>query len=243
MPKFLGMEPKTYLWVGGGLVALIVVYYVIKSRSGGAGVVAGGDTGLTGGGISGSAPVSYAPNAPDTSGDAYQQQLNDLDVQARQEQLKEMQEMYELQQKAGQQQLEFNASQNALALQGAQQQLAVSGAQANLATAQLGQTTQEVQSGKIKGECGKGESSYFDRNTGEFKCKASGKSGIKTAGDVLGNTALQGVNTIANAYINQYIAGIGAPSKPKSSSGTPTVRNAVDYSTQHAGNSYGYSQI
>lgn len=240
MPKFLGMEPKTYLWVGGGLIALIVVYYVIKSRSGGGGAVAGGDTGLTGGGISGSSPVSYAPGAPDTSGDRYQQQLNDLDIQAAQQQLKEQQSMFDLQQKGAQQQLDFNAAQNGLALQGAQQQLAVSGAQANLATAQLGQTTQEVTSGKIKGECGKGESSYFDRNTGQFLCKASGKSGIKSAGDTLGQTTLDIAQQYERAYASQYLP--SSIPKPRSSSGTPTVRNAVDYSTQHAGNSYGYSQ-
>ena len=234
MPKFLGMEPKTYLWVGGGLVALIVVYYVLKSRSGGGGGSAAGDIGGGGfGPVGASSPVSYNPGAPDSAGDRYQQQLNDLDIQASQEKLKEMQGMYDLQLQAGKQQLDFLGQQNQLALQGAQQQLDVSGAAAKLATAQLGQTTQEVQSGKIKGECGKGESSYYDRNTGQFLCKASGKSGVKTAGDELGRTALNAANNYANAYLNQYVAGIGKPRKGTQSAGTSGVDHSTDYGTQH----------
>ena len=234
MPKFLGMEPKTYLWVGGGLVALIVIYYVMKSRSGGAGVAAGGDTGgggLMGGGISGSSPVSYAPGAPDSAGDRYQQQLNDLDVLAQEETLREQKARFDLQQQQGTQYLDFLGKQNELALQGAQQQLSVSGAAADLATAQLGQTTKEVQSGKIKGECGKGESSYFDRNTGQFMCKPSGKSGAKKATDAIGNVALDA----ALAYESQYLNRLNAPrkGKGKSSSGTSGVDRSTDYSTQH----------
>lgn len=245
MPKFLGMEPKTYLWVGGGLVALIVVYYVMRSRGGGGGAAAGGE-GLMGGGIGGSSPVSYAPYAPDSSGDMYQQQLNDLDIQARQEALREQQAMFELQQEASKQQLGLWGAQQSLLFEGERQEqelrLGYERSAAELANAQIGQTTKEVQSGKIKGECGKGESSAYDRNTGQFFCKKSGKSGIKTIGDTIGTGindviagAGRGAAAGAQAGVQTWVTQYLSPKKGSGvrSSGTSGVDRSTDYGTQH----------
>ena len=156
MPKFLGMEPKTYLWVGGGLIALIVVYYVIRSRGGGAGVSAGGESFGGGGGIGGSSPVSYAPGAPDTAGDAYAKQLNDLDIQMGQEALREQKAMFELQQEQGKQQLGLWGAQQSLLFEGArrEQEISLGYEQEQFRTAQAAQevVTRSVK-GKKKVEC------------------------------------------------------------------------------------------
>jgi len=201
----------------------------MRARGGaGAGAAAGdiGGGGFSGGGTGGSSPVSYNPGAPDTGGDAYQQQLNDLDVQAKQEALKEQQSMFDLQRSSAEQQLAYQGKANDLYLQGAQQELDVSGAQAQLATSQINQVTKEVQSGKIKGECGKGESSAYDRNTGQFFCKASGKSGIKTAGDELGRVTLDIAKQYEQAYAAQYMpaGGVGSPTtKQRQNQNTSTA--------------------
>lgn len=180
MPKFLGMEPKTYLWVGGGLVALIIVYYVIKSRGGGGGAAAGGDTGLGGGAIGGSSPVSYAPGAPDTSGDRYQQQLNDLDVQAKQEQLSEQKAMFELQNEQNKQQLGLWGAQQSLLFQGAQkeQEFQLGLEQEQYRTAQAAQevVTRSVK-GKKKVECPKGQHLVVDAS-GIPQCQEKGGAGF-----------------------------------------------------------------
>ena len=209
MPKFLGMEPKTYLWVGGGLVALIVVYYVIKSRSGGQGAVAGGDTGLASGGITGSSPVSYAPGAPDTAGDAYQQQLNDLDVQAKTEALKEQKAMFDLQQQQGQQQLGFLGRQNELALQGAQQeqQFQLGYEKSAYETAQAAQdvVTRSVK-GKKKVECPVGMHLVVDAS-GTPQCQAKGGGGFNLS------TLFGGIGQIATGLFSGAAAaapGIGS---------------------------------
>jgi hypothetical protein len=145
------MEPKTWLWVGGGLVALIVIYYVMRSRSGAGGGAVGGDTGPLGGGIGGSSPVSYNPGAPDSSGDAYQKQLNDLDIQARQEALREQQGMYELQQETGKQQLGLWGAQQGLIYEGAkrEQEFQLGYEQEAFRTAQA---AQEVVTRSVKGK-------------------------------------------------------------------------------------------
>lgn len=263
MPKFLGMEPKTWLWVGGGIVALIVVYYAMRARSGGGGDVSGGG-GLQGGGIGGSSPVSYAPGAPDSSGDRYQQQLNDLDVQARTEALREQQAMFELQQEQGKQQLGLWGAQQSLLFQGAQQeqelQLGYEKAASQLQQAQLAQVTNEVSSGKIKGECGKGESSYYDRNTGQFLCKKSGKSGIDSLADTVGGAIQDWAGRAIPQYLTAVSGGYGGYSgyggqqqgqqaqqqrtgyytPPIAPQGAPYARNqgsgmnrSIDYGQQH----------
>lgn len=160
MPKFLGMEPKTLLWVGGGLAVLIVVYYVIKSRGGGGGAAAGGDLTGLGGGIGGSSPVSYAPGAPDTAGDAYAKQLNDLDIQARQEALNEQRAMFQLQQEEGKQQLGLWGAQQNLLFEGAkkEQEFQLGYEKSQYETAQAAQdvVTRSVK-GKKKVECPVGQ--------------------------------------------------------------------------------------
>jgi hypothetical protein len=193
VPKFLGMEPKTWLWVGGGLVALIVVYYAMRAKGGGGGGAVGGDQGLGGGGISGSSPVSYAPGAPDTSGDAYQQQLNDLDIQARQEALNEQRAMFELQQEQGKQELGLWGAQQNLLFEGArkEQQIQLGYEQAQYETAQAAQdvVTRSVK-GKKKVECPPGMHLVVGAD-GTPSCQEKGGGGfsLKTIFGGLGNIA------------------------------------------------------
>lgn len=227
MPKFLGMEPKTWLWVGGGLVALIVVYYVMKSRSGAGAAAVGGDLGsggpLSGGGIGGSSPVSYAPGAPDSSGDAYQKQLNDLDIQARTEQLNEQKAMFNLQQGQASQQLDFLGKQNALALQGAQQeqQYQLGYEQEAYKTAQAAQevVTRSVQ-GKKKVECPVGQHLVVLAD-GTPQCQQKGGGGFNFStltggiagivGGLLGGAAAAAPG-IGYGAANAWAAGAGLPS-------------------------------
>jgi hypothetical protein len=212
VPKFLGMEPKTWLWVGGGLVALIVVYYVMRARGGADAGAVGGDLGSGGqgfgGGIGGSSPVSYNPGAPDSGGDAYQQQLNDLDIQAKQEALKEQQAMFTLQQGAYTQQLDFLGKQNALALQGAQkeQEYQLGYEQEAYRTAQAAQevVTRSVQ-GKKKVECPKGQHLVVGAD-GTPMCQDKGGGGFNLS------TVFGGIGQIANGLFSGAAAaapGIG----------------------------------
>lgn len=180
MPKFLGMEPKTLLWVGGGLAALIAVYYVIKSRGGGGGAAAGGDTGGFGAGAGPSSPVSYNPGAPDTSGDAYQQQLNDLDVQARKEQLRQAQASFDLQQETGKQQLGLWGAQQGLLFEGVkrEQEFQLGYEKSAYETAQAAQdvVTRSVK-GKKKVECPVGQHLVVSAD-GTPTCQQKGGGGF-----------------------------------------------------------------
>lgn len=79
-----------------------------------------------------------------------------------------------------------------------------------------------VQQGRIKPECGKGESSYLDPNTGEWRCKTSGRSGVQVAGDVIGSDLL----SAARAWIRQYTQ---PPESPASRSTPPIGPSGVGY--------------
>ncbi len=91
MPKFLGMEPKTWLWIGGGLVLLVVIYYAMKSGIGsGEGATsspAPASFGAGAGGASAPASNTMAVQAPDSAGDEYARQLNQLELETAQEDL------------------------------------------------------------------------------------------------------------------------------------------------------------
>jgi len=265
MPKFLGMEPKTLLWVGGGLAALIVVYYVIRSRSGGEGAAVGGDLGGGfSGGVGGSAPVSYNPGAPDSGGDAYQQQLNDLDIQARQEALREQKGMYELQQEQNKQQLGLWGAQQSLLFEGArqEQQFQLGYEQEAYRTAQAAQevVTRSVK-GKKKVECPVGQHLVVLAD-GTPACQDKGGGGL-SFGTIFGGVGniLEGLFSGAAAAApgigygaaNAVAANAGiykppsfaqtpqraaqpAPSMPRF---TPPINSggagySLDYSSQHA---------
>jgi len=216
------MEPKTYLWVGGGLVALIVVYYVIKSRSGGGGVSAGGESFGGGGGIGGSSPVSYAPGAPDTSGDRYQQQLNDLDVQARQEALAEQKAMFGLQQEQAKQQIGLWGAQQTLLLEGAakEQQYQLGYEQEAYRTAQAAQevVTRSVK-GKSKVECPKGMHLVVGAD-GTPACQEKGGGGFSL------KTVFEGIGNIAEGLFT----------------GAAAAAPGIGYGAANAAASYGLSQ-
>jgi len=225
VPKFLGMEPKTWLWVGGGLVALIVVYYVMRARGGAGADAAAGDTvggGGFGGGISGSSPVSYNPGAPDSGGDAYQQQLNDLDIQARQEALKEQKAMFTLQQDTASKQLGYMAAQNDLYLQGArqEQEYQLGYEKEAYRTAQAAQevVTRSVQ-GKKKVECPKGQHLVVGAD-GTPMCQDKGGSGFSL------KTIFGGIGDIAEGLF----------------SGAAAAAPGIGYGAANAAASYGLGQ-
>src|SRR5574337_1820848 len=92
MPKFLGMEPKVWLWVLGGLSVVLVLYYVVKSRSGGGGGIPAGAPSDFGAGAGPSSPVSNTAPA-ESAGDQYSLQLQQLELESAQEELRQKKAM------------------------------------------------------------------------------------------------------------------------------------------------------
>lgn len=122
MPKLLGMEPKTWLWIGGGFAVLLVLYFVMRSRSGaGEGAFASPDANNFGAGAGPSSPAqnTMPVQAPDSAGDEYARQLNQLELETAQEQARQQRAMFDLQQSGYQQQLQFGQAQQSLYLEGA----------------------------------------------------------------------------------------------------------------------------
>ena len=162
----------------------------------------------SGGGGGGSTYQVEAPNQQ--VADAYEGQLRQAEVDAANlqnsylaEQLRQGQAMFNLAQKRS----EAEAEQEAM---NARLQYNVAEDYSNVLRGQLDiqrslQTTGTYKAGNVKVECGKGESMYFDIN-GNPSCKASGKSGIKAAGDSIGKGIID--------TVNQYIKGFASQAGP-----------------------------
>lgn len=191
-----GMNPKQRMMVGG-VIALgigLVVYTRWKAGQdmGGAAAAYPDQPQQASGGYGpgGGTTTVTAPNEGQASW--YEQQLQEAEVAAAKlqndylgEQLRQQKSQFDLGQQHSADQWNIE--------KGVQQSYA------DLVNKQLGTVTDAYKNPKLKMECGKNESTYIDIN-GNLACKQSGKSGIKSAGDSLGQTALN----LANQYLNQW---------------------------------------
>ncbi len=228
-PKILGMPRKVAIPVLG-VAVIAVVYVVIRSRSQGGAIPrpvpeSGGDTGAIGGG-GGGGYTGGVVNAPPA--DPLQEKLDRLyfeeenfkyNVSQRQEQ--ERQANYEIQHEEQRStldaflailpnQIQTQKSREAANQAGYQADIARAGEEAsysNRAAALQNLVTGYIQAGKIKPECGKNESSYLDPNTGEWRCKPSGKSGAKSAVEAVGGALVDTVRNYGSQIIGSYLTG------------------------------------
>ena len=193
MPKFLGMEAKTWLWVGGALAAVLVVYYAIKARNGDAGgMPVGAPSGGDWGPMGPSSPANQQP-IPDSSGDEYARQLRELDLETQRNALSEQKAMFDLYQRQQNSALDFwQVGQNlSLDRQRAEQSLQLGLEQEQFRTAQAAQevVTRSVK-GKKKVECPKGMHLVVLPD-GSAACQEKGGGGfnIKTIFSGIGDIA------------------------------------------------------
>lgn len=236
--KILGMPRKVAIPVLG-IAVIAVVYVVLRSRSQGGSTQAsapeqaGGTTGGGGGGggyVGGyqdAAPVNPLQEKLDRL--YFEKEQFGYNIQQRQE--GERQANWEIQHQEQQSSLDTFRQllpfqlETQKAYESAQQaaygadtaRAGEEAAYSNRGAALQNQVTGYIQKGQIKPECGKNESSYLDPNTGEWRCKASGKSGVKSVGDQLAGVA-------ANAglkWVDQYLSPPGTAGRKVKNAPSP----------------------
>lgn len=213
--KLFGKEPAVWApWAIGGAALLLLLLW-LRSRSGGAaGAPSGADMSFGAGAVSPSAPAQYGATAGEDRASAFDQQLGALRLQEIQQGLKQAQAMFDLQ--FGQ-----AATLGSLYTQEAQQSFA--------------QLTTARQHTKV--ECGKGQSMYTDVN-GNLACKGSGKSGIKSFTDSIG----QGLQNIQEGFLGGVAAAAPAAGQYYGAQmfGTPGIapKAPTQSATKQPGTSY-----
>jgi len=184
MPRIFGQEIQgRTLWIVLGVIAAgVAVVVYVRSRAAAAGgqetpQEAPPDYGSYGGGGGGGGIPVAAPTQE--AADTFTSRLQDIQLRAAEFGLQREKN------EALQQEQQFNLG---LGVQRAYAGLqeAIYGGQ----TVLQGRLTEAYKNPKLKVECGKGESSYIDPQTGQYACKKSGKSGLKAVGDTLGNAFL-----------------------------------------------------
>lgn len=140
-----------------------------------------------GGGFSVSAPNQQVADQYDTAMKSAEADAANLQNSYLSEQLRQQKAQFDLglKEHAAQADLEFGVQKS----------------YADLVNTQVGAVRNAYSNKNLKMECGKGQSTYIDIN-GNLACKASGKSGIKSIGDTIGN----GITGI----VSGYLAGFGA---------------------------------
>jgi hypothetical protein len=166
--------------------------------------------------------VSYNPQAPDTAGDRYQQQLNDLDIQAGQEQLANQKAMNALLQTQAGSQLAFWQTQTGLDLERQKQEqgFQLGYEQEAFKTAQAAQevVTRSVE-GKKKVECPVGMHLVVGAD-GIPQCQQKGGGGFNLS------TVFGGIGQIAQGLF----------------SGAAAAAPGIGYGAANAAATYGLGQ-